>query len=434
MCSMERMAQLLFPAIALALLLQQYFALLTPSHFRNGHFNNRTSKFQLFEDFDISRTALYIHPHDPDVYLKLNSMRRTMTRPTLSFYLDKVRYKTSLQSRGVDIPKVHFMGQFENSEDEIWMNHFYPKEHHANVITSFSDRILPEIQHLRNYVAKVSHLSYGDGVVVIKDFDHNFLADFGMTEELAAPSMPPPAVATKLAKILHNPATYQTDESWALHQVPPGLVVEERITKPTISDPTIPEPTSQDHDHDQYHAHGLEDDGPAVEFKTFTIWGKAYLSIWCQAGVVHGMVFRNGTARVTTTGLFPNGTGFVHTSKEEQPLPSWIDWPRIVAISEKLGANKDMFRTDVFVGVSADSNRTLDDLKYLVSEVELHSTYGLGNLEQQVGQMWLQGYMDNDYVTIPNTEANQISAMKSILLSLKEQLASLKDHYISTLV
>ena len=63
-----------------------------------------------------------------------------------------------------------------------------------------------------------------------------------------------------------------------------------------------------------------------------------------------------------------------------------------------------MFRTDVFVGVPASSSRGLDQLKYVVSEVEVHSTYGLGNLEQGVGRLWLQGYVDKDYETIPNHE------------------------------
>jgi len=342
-------------------------------------------QFQLFEDYNISQTAQQLSLEDPDLYNKLNAMRREMTRSSLSFYLDKIRMKTHLQALGVDIPTVYFMDNFIDP-NEKWMNVWLPLEHHGKVVRNYAARILEQIKSRRHYVAKVSHLSYGDGVVVIKDFDKNLLADYALMDGARA-SMPAAEVALSLANILHFPPTYQTHESWALLNVPPGLVVEERMTGPAVP--------------------GFDnDDGPAMEFKTFTIWGKAYLTIWCQAGQIHGMIFRNGTARATVAGQHVNGTGFVHTSDtEERTLPEWLDWPRIVAIAERLGAHKDMFRTDVFVGVSADGSRALDQLKYVVSEVELHSTYGLANLEQGVGRLWLQGYLDQDYVTIPNHEA-----------------------------
>jgi len=397
MFNKDAMARVVLPIVLVCSLLTQLA--LSPAPQNQGSSNS--SEFHLFEDFDLSRTALHLSLDDPDLYLRLNWMRREMTRPSLSFYLDKVRYKTYLQSQGVPIPTVYFMGQFKDPEPEQWMNHFHPKSYHEQVISQHAARILPEIEGRRNYVAKVSHLSYGDGVVVIKDFDHNFLAEFGMTEELADPTMPATTVAHTLAKTLHNPATYQTSESWVLQQVPPGLVVEERLAKPAVGD---------DDDGD--------DDGPAMEFKTFTIWGRAHLTVWCQAGVVHGIVFRNGTARETTTGLHSNGTGFMHASHVEKPLPAWVDWPRVVEVSEQLGANKDMFRTDVFVGVSADSNRTLEEVKYVVSEVEVHSTYGLGNMQEEVGRLWLQGYLDNAFVTIPNGEV-QPPHPESLFSSLK---------------
>lgn len=342
------------------------------------------AEFTLFEDFNIERTALQLSIDDPFLYNKLSAMRRVMTRPGMSFYLNKIRFKTYLQAEGVDIPTVYYMDQFKDTS-ELWMNRWLPLEHHEEVVDCYAKRILENIETRSDYVAKVSHLSYGDGVMVIKDFDTNLLARGYALANGADPSMPAKKVAKTLAKILHYPPTYQTDESWALYKVPPGLVVEERLTVPNVAG---------------YDA----DDAPAMEFKTFTIWGKAFITIWCQAGQVHGMVFRNGTARVTTAGQHANGTGYILTSTEETALPEWLDWPRIVATSERLGAHKDMFRTDMFVGVPAGGTRALDQLKYVVSEVEIHSTYGLGNLEQATGRLWLQGYLDHNYAVVPNHE------------------------------
>jgi hypothetical protein len=66
---------------------------------------------------------------------------------------------------------------------------------------------------------------------------------------------------------------------------------------------------------------------------------------------------------------------------EGDPLKEWLHWvdfPRVVDIAERLGAHKDMFRVDIFVGVrggstshltGATEEERLEEVEYLLSEV-----------------------------------------------------------------
>ena len=92
-------------------------------------------------------------------------------------------------------------------------------------------------------------------------------------------------------------------------------------------------------------------------------------------------------------------------------LPKWIDWERVIEIGEKLGRNKDMFRTDIFVGVTASSsssatspatstststksNSNKNRIRYVVSETEIHPTplRGYEIIFNEAGRLWLAGY------------------------------------------
>ena len=88
-------------------------------------------------------------------------------------------------------------------------------------------------------------------------------------------------------------------------------------------------------------------------------------------------------------------------------LPKWIDWERVIEIGEKLGRNKDMFRTDIFVGVTAssssatsastksyDNNNKSNIIRYVVSETEIHPTplRGYEIIFNEAGGLWLAGY------------------------------------------
>ena len=88
---------------------------------------------------------------------------------------------------------------------------------------------------------------------------------------------------------------------------------------------------------------------------------------------------------------------------KNEPLPDWVDWDRIIAIAERLGRHKDMFRTDIFVGVSSDRAATP---LYVVSETEIHPTpiRGTERVFDEGGRLWLAGYQKGNYKVIPDNE------------------------------
>ena len=107
-------------------------------------------------------------------------------------------------------------------------------------------------------------------------------------------------------------------------------------------------------------------------------------------------------------------------------LPKWIDWERVIEIGEKLGRNKDMFRTDIFVGVTASSSssssatsastKSYDNhnksniIRYVVSETEIHPTplRGYEIIFNEAGRLWLAGYYYYYYYN--NADINNANA------------------------
>jgi hypothetical protein len=140
---------------------------------------------------------------------------------------------------------------------------------------------------------------------------------------------------------------------------------------------------------------------PPGEFNIFTIWGKVWVgqynyvtdnNRWCA-----GFVYRNGTM----------------TAGSSSEYPPWVDWPHLVEIAERLGANKDMFRTDIFVGVPAGAAESGEErrkaIKYAVSESEIYPTTIFTDdiLAEEAARLWIAGYKMGIYRTIPNTEVPQ---------------------------
>jgi len=194
-------------------------------------------------------------------------------------------------------------------------------------------------------------------------------------------------------------------ESYALRHVRPGIVVEERFTQPNGR--TAEEGTT----HDKKNSSDDDDEEAllkgGMEFKVFTIWGRAWLTVW-RPGTdgVKALFFRNGTNLVfdppvkknkskskTTSSSTPNVPG--NTTHEIPPLPEWIDWDRVISIGETLGRHKDMFRTDIFVGVATqNSEKGSGQVRYVVSETEIHPTplRGFETVFEEAGRLWLAGY------------------------------------------
>jgi hypothetical protein len=99
---------------------------------------------------------------------------------------------------------------------------------------------------------------------------------------------------------------------------------------------------------------------------------------------------------------------------EMKKLPEWVDWPRLVEIAERLGAHKDTFRVDLFVGVPAGSPALREDasqserqaaVQYVVNEISSTSSEPLpDDVLEEATRLWIAGYKLGNYRTVPNTE------------------------------
>jgi hypothetical protein len=115
--------------------------------------------------------------------------------------------------------------------------------------------------------------------------------------------------------------------------------------------------------------------------------------------------------------------------EQSHDLPDWINWPRIVDLAEQLGRNKDMFRTDIFVGVPAGALRSdatqqerLNAVQYVVSECEVHPTplKGCDEIFAEAGRLWLAGYRIGNYKIVPNTEVPS-EFLESGMIAVRDQ-------------
>jgi len=135
---------------------------------------------------------------------------------------------------------------------------------------------------------------------------------------------------------------------------------------------------------------------PPHEFCLFVVWGRVYVGVWNEVSsdrYLDGFIYRDGTAAP--------GCPFYGE------LPEWIPWKEMVDIAESLGANKDMFRVDMFVGVPRySSQEDTNELRIAVSESEIHPTTIFCNpfIADEMARLWVSGYKTGNYKVVPNTE------------------------------
>lgn len=352
----------------------------------------REPMFQLYSDFDISA---YVRG-DEDWHGLLAYRRDHLKNPSLCFYVDKVARKRWLPSQGIHQPKVHVL----NYDDELLdmglkLMGLATEEYNLDddeflqraQAESIYDRMprpqnVSEGTDVASYAGKPTHMSMTKGTWLI---DHYYNQEDGeevrysrngraIMSDHEEHELHPRDVAYDLAGSLREPAA--EEESWALHNVRPGVVIEERWV--SHEDPSA----------------------PPHEFCLFTIWGRLWLGQWNYVEENHrywaGFIYRNGT--------------FAHKTYRPEPgqdmtMPDWIPWDRLVAIAERLGANKDMFRTDMFVGRPADADPD-SPLQIAVSESEIFptTTFNGPDLPNEGARLWIAGYVMGMYELINNTE------------------------------
>ena len=341
--------------------------------------------FELFRDFDLSKRL-----KGNETWIELLEYRRDAIHPSLSFYVDKVAFKrwlvTSYASLKIEGPRTYLLKYAsELYEDAKLLQRASVSYGAASISTNdiVSRELLRWLPKDSDYAAKPTHLSCSGGVWLVHNNVSTNTTYVGNGKKKMKAFQKDDArqeIATDLSsnlQIVQEKCGRTVLESHALRHVRPGIVVEERFTQPT----NIDNDTTDD---DEAFLKG------GMEFKVFTIWGRAWLTVW-----------RPGTDGVKAL-LFRNGTNLSYdkpvkkSSKKQpttpQPLPEWIDWDRVISIGETLGRHKDMFRTDIFVGVTTSSNQ----IRYVVSETEIHPTplRGFETVFEEAGRLWLAGYYE----------------------------------------
>jgi len=337
------------------------------------------SPFELYEDFDIADQIT-----GNEGWWDLVAYRRNLKRPSLSFYIDKIAQRRWLPKvrripiTGPLVLKYKFeLTDSEDSEDE------------QNAII----KLIPEEG---SFVAKPTHKSCSSGVWLVKlrgEEHAPLVAEGGHILKSDENWNHGRKMAEELVKDLGQKVG--RSESWALNNVRPGIAMEERYT-----------------------ADG-EDDRPAMEFKIFSIWGRVWLANWRRGSRRWGLIYRNGTV-----------VDWSDFKDEHSELPEYVDWERVVEIAETLGANKDMYRTDIFVGVPAGSvprDATEEErnaaARVVVSETELHPTTKFSDeaLFEEAARLWIAGYRMGNYEVVTNDEVPKAFLSKGYLTDFDVQ-------------
>ncbi|KAL3923158.1 MAG: hypothetical protein SGILL_001817 [Bacillariaceae sp.] len=352
-----------------------------------------TPPFQLFSDFDLTSQIV-----GNETWTDLLRYRRDATFPSLSFYVDKIARKRWFPSAQVDSPDQFLLLYASELAQTLRSSSLSSKYTTLSTNTTSVPPIKPKqaqkaiAKYLPtgiDYAAKPTHLSCAGGVWLTKIVGN--MTHIGHGKKPLVPAgddFSSLVVAKDLAEQLSKVQDYcgsRVKESLALVNVQPGIMAEERFTSPFEG----------------------EDQTGGIEFKVFTIWGRMWLSVWRPG--------KDGAQAI----LHRNGTNLDWDGRSEL-LPDWIDWKRIVSIAEKLGANKDMFRTDIFVGVPANSpvllkagtssrEERLKAVRYVVSENEIHPTEffhvsGMKDILEEGARLWLAGYRIGNYQVVPNDE------------------------------
>ena len=228
--------------------------------------------------------------------------------------------------------------------------------------------------------------------LVSSDMDHRYEWD-------------PQVCATSLAEgLFRKPAGI---ESWALHNVLPGVIVEELMAN--HDDPSL----------------------PPQELCFFVIWGRVYVAQWNfvqrEGRFMHGFYYRSGRR---TPGTPRDSQDFINTDV--------MPWDDLIGVAESLAKNKDFMRVDFLVGISKEELKsygrqietrdrfidmlekrndrdgvaavppppTYPEIKMVVSESEIFPTTMFTSpfIAEEAARLWVGGYKVGNYKIVPNTE------------------------------
>ncbi len=233
--------------------------------FLNLHANveNCIEPYLLKEEFNICE-----YWHDGMTWYEFNNIRNGLQREDLVKYVDKIEQQKMAQEVGLEVPKTYIV-----SHDKV-------------PITGI-------LSDLSCYVAKMTHLSFSEGLIIVKD---------GIDIVTGEP-ITPEQVQERIYKSLE--AKPREKESWALHQVKPGFMIQEYIPN-------------------------------RMEVQIQTIWGRAVIGGW-RFGE-HHMPTAHILGRYDRDGNIVDGS---------YKAPEW--WSEAIAAAEMMAQGTDALRVDFLV-------------------------------------------------------------------------------------
>ena len=311
---------------------------------------NYNYDYELFHDFDLSLKLT-----GNESWIDLLALRRDSISRSLSFYVDKVAYKRYLINQysilhidsipsyllkykyelELELEKLQHDNDSSSSSSSLISSPASSSSSSLSLLSSLSNKIERYLPKDQDYAAKPTHLSCSGGVWIIhndlpnnityvgngkkKMVPHNTNTDSTTKSKLSKLSKSiPSSITTIIANDIAQNLNKVQDkcgstvlESYALRNVKPGVVVEERFTQPSSSSFSIDnkedEVEVENNDNNENHENYNENDNEnlllkgGMEFKVFTIWGRAWLTVW-----------RPGKLRIKTiTNYSGNGNGVV---------------------------------------------------------------------------------------------------------------------------
>ena len=199
---------------------------------------------------------------------KFLKIRNGLHREGLVKYVDKIEQQKLAKEAGIEVVKTYI-----TSREKV--------------------PFIDIISDLPTYVAKMTHLSFSEGLIIVIN---------GINALTGEPITPEQVQESVFESFERKP---RDKESWALHHVQPGFMIQEYI------------PNRQ-------------------EVKIQTIWGKAVIGQW-----------RGGERKRKTTHVFGKYDRNGNKVSGDQEAPEW--WPKAIAAAEIMAKDIDALRVDFLV-------------------------------------------------------------------------------------
>lgn len=223
------------------------------------------SKDQYFLKEEFNICSLW---HEGMTWEEFLEIRNGLRRDGLIKYVDKIEQQKMAREAGIEVPKTYIA-----TRDKV--------------------SVVGILAHLRSYVAKATHMSFSQGLILVKQ---------GINQLTNKPISPEEVQESLFETLQRKPRKV---ESWALHHVPAGFMIQEYIPNRN-------------------------------EAKIQTIWGRAVIGEW-----------RGGERPTPTTAIWGRYDRDGKRVRGEHQAPSW--WPKAVAAAELLAKGTDALRVDFLV-------------------------------------------------------------------------------------